>query len=649
MRKIYLLLILLIVGTPIALIGVYYISATSALFTISSVGFSDIPDPIEVLLTRKIDVDIYLDVVGQGLVSVPVKSTSGQIYLENIYMGAVKNTEGFMIPSSGTRTIHLVFHLDLSDISLEDLERAVSSVRAHGGEISVKFEGYVEPILLIFPITVPISQTSYILTTSVKPTILSMSWDVSSVEVGETCSFRIRLQNTYRGSTIQGNLKVIVREDVSWGFDKDAQKYDFPIILKPGDEKYISDTFSVYKEPQTRGFFLKAMWGSNILEEQSESYPPRLKVVKGTLEILDTYWIADGTSVSNVEAGRVVEGRIVVRAINGNFHGTVTLRVRKDFVLFPDIDYYYRSIELYLNRGQSKELGITFAPDEATSLSLRGYFIEVDFDEESWTMASDYPPRLKVKKIEEIVSTLQVLDTYWIIDETEVTSAKVDDRVEIWIQVKAIGGKFDGIVIIKIRKDLIVMPDVTYVSREKSISLDEGETIWLRAYFTPDEASSLTIRGYFLEAEYNDESWTMESNYPPRLKVSKTEEEAVTEQGTPVLLEVWWTVGKDRVTRAQVGSNIVAHIKIKAKEGRLDGSVLVRIRKDIPLLPDEDYTVKTFEISVDEGKTVELTVRFSPDKATGLRLRGYFIQIDFTTWDETWTMEDSYPPRLKVS
>lgn len=78
-------------------------------------------------------------------------------------------------------------------------------------------------------------------------------------------------------------------------------------------------------------------------------------------------------------------------------------------------------------------------------------------------------------------------------------------------------------------------------------------------------------------------------------------------------------------------------------------TVRVRIRKDIRVLPDEDYEVKTFDINVDTENTVTLRDSFVPDQASGFALKGYFIQVDFITWDDSWTIEDSYPPRLKAS
>jgi len=81
----------------------------------------------------------------------------------------------------------------------------------------------------------------------------------------------------------------------------------------------------------------------------------------------------------------------------------------------------------------------------------------------------------------------------------------------------------------------------------------------------------------------------------------------------------------------------------------VEGIVTIHIRKDMRLLPDEDYKVQSFHISLSKDQVIELTVTFIASEKSGLTFRGYFIQIDFDSWDTTWTMENSYPPRLKVN
>ena len=72
------------------------------------------------------------------------------------------------------------------------------------------------------------------------------------------------------------------------------------------------------------------------------------------------------------------------------------MKIRKDLAFMPDEDYAIKTFEIVLNQDEELELILTFYPDEASSLTLRGYFIELE-GLISWTMESEYPPRLKVE------------------------------------------------------------------------------------------------------------------------------------------------------------------------------------------------------------------------------------------------------------
>jgi hypothetical protein len=76
---------------------------------------------------------------------------------------------------------------------------------------------------------------------------------------------------------------------------------------------------------------------------------------------------------------------------------------------------------------------------------------------------------------------------------------------------------------------------------------------------------------------------------------------------------------------------------------------VVKIRKDARLWFDSDFAVDTIPVDLAGGdeKTIELS--FTPDEVshgTITGLRGYFIEIEFRATGTTWTMENSYPPRL---
>jgi LEA14-like dessication related protein len=518
---IVIVVLLLIFSLPLSYLGLLYVSATSAKYSISGISFSNIPDLMEVLITRQLDIELYFDIEGHGIVSIPVKSISGQIYFEDIYMGSIESNEPFRIPVSGVTTAHLNFHLDLSSISLSDLQQVINSIISHNGEVKTGFDGYVEPIILFFPITIPLSINTYSLTYSNTPIVSNLYWNSDSVALGESATFFITVENVFRGSSINGVLDIFVREDVAFGSDVNAEEYHFQVQLSPESSQTFSDSFSPYKEDSTRGFFLKAQWGNTVLTEQQNSYPPRLSIISGSLNLVSVYWTVSGTTSNNCQLGDEVIAHVVIRATNAASTDTITVRIRKDIALWVDQDFEVASFDILLEKDESAEYTVPFTPDQVSGGSLRGYFVEIE------------------------------------------------------------GGL----------------------------------------------------------------SWTMPDTYPPRLTVIEQQ----TPTGTPSLQNVWWTINNQIVTEALQGQTVIAHIQIKAISGRVQGLITVHIRRDIVLLPDEDHTIQSFNIDLEEGQPIDLTVTFTAEQQTGLSFRGYFVQVDLNTWGSTWTMDSLYPPRLKVN
>jgi len=519
MRKAVVLIFISLVALPLSYLGMLYVSATSASYSISSVSFPQTTD-LEVLLSRQLDIKLYLRIEGHGPLSVPIKSFHAQIYLEDVYVGNIQTSEPFSIPVSGASTVPLTFHLDLSSVSLSDIQRVIEAVSSHNGEVNIKFDGFVEPIILFFPITVPIKYNAYLLTISDAPKITSMDWDSTSGAVGESVTFHITVKNVFRGSSINGTLNVIVREDVASGPDVDVRVYQFPVELSPGESKTFSDSFIVYRKASTRGFFLKALWGTRVLAEQEDRYPPRLSIAKETLSLVNAYWTVGGKTVTSCEVGEEVTAHIIIKANKATVNGAIKVKILKDSPLLPDREVKVKTFIVSLNKDESRDFTLKFIPDEATGENLRGYFIEIE----------------------------------------------------------------------------------------------------------------------------GDLSWIMPSTYPPRLRVN----EASQAKGIPVIQSIWWTVNDQVVTEAKQGQTVKAHVQIKAAGGAVRGTVTIRIRKDLALLPDEDYVVQSFQLNLSKDQIIELTVTFSAEQKSGAAFKGYFIQVDFDSWGTKWTMTSSYPPRLKV-
>lgn len=466
------------------------------------------------VMSRRVDVDLYLDVATDGPFPVIVKGLSARVYVEDIYLGAVRSLEGFTILVGEPSTVHLEATLDLGALTVGDLTKLASLVG--GGELDVRLEGWIDLSLIVFTVTIPFSQTRYYLLGSLKPEVEAVYWSLEEAEPGEAVEFTVRVGNPYEATDLDGWLRVVVREDVVMGVDRDARSYEYRVKLSPGESKGFKGVFNVYAGEATRGFFLKIYWGSLEIYEMESSYPPRLKVVgKGELQVIDVYWVVGGSRSYSCMVGDKVEVHVVVKAAGGSVSGYVDVRVRKDLALAPDKDYAAKTFSLNLKGDSIRELVVVFTPDEASGGSLRGYFVELE-GLISYTMPSDYPPRLTVHK--KATGRLKLIDAYWVVGATRASTCKVGARVEAHIRVRAEGGFVSGSVAVKIRKDLTLKADVDYKVEVFQVNLEEGREVDLTVVFYPDEPSTLWMRGYFIELE-GLTSWTMESSYPPRLKV----------------------------------------------------------------------------------------------------------------------------------
>jgi hypothetical protein len=116
-------------------------------------------------------------------------------------------------------------------------------------------------------------------------------------------------------------------------------------------------------------------------------------------------------------------------------------------------------------------------------------------------------------------------------------------------------------------------------------------------------------------------------------------------RSTPLVQQVFWEANNQNVTGVYLGREVDLHAVIIATE-EYTGSVVVKVRKDVAYWFDSDYTVKTFPLNLAGGQTTELELTFSPDEASQGSLRGYFVEMQFSTTN--WVMDDSYPPRLEV-
>lgn len=118
----------------------------------------------------------------------------------------------------------------------------------------------------------------------------------------------------------------------------------------------------------------------------------------------------------------------------------------------------------------------------------------------------------------------------------------------------------------------------------------------------------------------------------------------------PSIKEAVWLVGGQRVSTANLGEEVEAHVVIQATE-EYEGSILVKIRKDVKVWFDSDFAISTLPLNLEGGDEKTIEIFFTPDEAGcgGFAgLRGYFIEIEFKATRTTWEMENSYPPRLTI-
>jgi LEA14-like dessication related protein len=202
--------------------------------------------------------------------------------------------------------------------------------------------------------------------------------------------------------------------------------------------------------------------------------------------------------------------------------------------------------------------------------------------------------------------------------------------------------RLEGLLEVSVREDVVFAPDREARRYAYRLALAPGERRTVTGAF--ETYSGVGTRGFFLRVSWDGTVLGEQPpQYPPRLRVA-----APPPQGTLVVESAWWTVSGRVVTTARVGQTVTAHVRVRAVGGRVEELVRVRVRKDLALRPDEDYAVSTFTVKLESGQSAELTVVFVASEKSGLLFRGYFIEVDFLYSRRKWTMDDAYPPRLKV-
>jgi hypothetical protein len=119
----------------------------------------------------------------------------------------------------------------------------------------------------------------------------------------------------------------------------------------------------------------------------------------------------------------------------------------------------------------------------------------------------------------------------------------------------------------------------------------------------------------------------------------------------PVVKEAYWQIDGQKASTSSLGQEVEAHVVVQATEQYV-GSIVVKIRKDARLWFDSDFKVDTIPVDLAGGDEKSIELSFTPDETshgTVTGLRGYFIEVEFRATRTTYTMENSYPPRLTVT
>ena len=202
--KFLFIVFLMIVLIPLGYAGLQFYSMKSATKSISNpridISITDLLNIqstlINILLEGELDGEFDLVFEGHGFIPTTVKSIQAKIFLEDVYVGSFISNEFFTIPASGTETAHMDFSIDLNKIGLSELEQIIGSILEHNGEMKISIDALIEPVIIVFPITVPVTDTDYILTYSDAPQVVSLVWDDKFVNEIQNIGRRVNTPGT---------------------------------------------------------------------------------------------------------------------------------------------------------------------------------------------------------------------------------------------------------------------------------------------------------------------------------------------------------------------------------------------------------------------------------------------------------------------
>jgi len=436
----------------------------------------------------------------------------------------------------------------------------------------------------------------------------------------------------------KGTIKFCVMKDLAYRKDKPLKCTTVSIhrMYLPDSIISVDITFYAKSEPHLRGYYLEYESKDFKIKEEGTN---RLWLVKPSVSVSRVEWIANGRSISDVVSGTWVDAKVTVKAGNDLHSVPVTFCVRKDLAGRKDENVKCITKEITLMKGQEYTATISFQAHEEKH--LRGYFIQVtsskaDYD---WHQKSDYPPRLKLKPQQYVVSSVQ-----WFVNGRSVDKVVENQDVTAKVILTSSTGLYEVPVSVCVRADRAGLPDENVKCITKTVTLHRGNSYTITIPFKAEHYARL--RGYFIEVKSDlpDFSWHQESKYPPRLEYVSPSFRVV---------EVVWLPNNPMaspVTSVRKDTWVYARVTIHTDTGLANARITFCVREDIAHASDKDKACVTKTINLPAGGEYSVLIHF---KATYYRkffayTRGYFIEVKSDNPHYKWTMPNHYPPRLKV-
>jgi hypothetical protein len=359
------------------------------------------------------------------------------------------------------------------------------------------------------------------------------SSNVTTAKVGDPVLAKAVI--TAQGGAINGTWTLEVIKDISLAPDEVVTQNSGSISLSAGGSQTLSLSWSpdtASGEDSVDGYFIVVYFNSAKIYTMT-SYPPRLTVTTASVNVTSAYWQVVSSNVTTAKVGDTVLAKAIITANGGSINGTWTLQVIKDISLASDEIVAQSSGNVSLAAGGSQTISLSWSPDTAGGDNgVDGYFIVVYFNGEKIYTMTSYPPRLTVTK------GLASAIGYWQIGSSNVTTAKVGDKILAKAILKAQGGSITGTWTLQVIEDISLASDEVVAQSSGNVSLAAGGSQTLSLSWSPNTASGDNgVDGYFIVVYFNGEKIYIMTSYPPRLTVTTVA--TTTHIATPMPNDEW--------------------------------------------------------------------------------------------------------------